>query len=139
MKKITTEDATSESIGTILTVAITVVIAAAAMVFFFGMAHEVDDMYVVSTSAKFVDDAIVITYHGGPDHDRLDHLNWTIYDGAGAKYAGAPAEKWLDHPEIGDSTGPIGAFSAGHYRVMVVATFFDGTQQVILDKDLVKS
>jgi flagellin-like protein len=133
------EDATSESIGTVLTVAITVTLAAAAMVFFFGMADEVEMTYVVSTSAKFVDDAIVITYHGGPDHDRLERLDWTIYNGTGSMYAGPPADKWLDHPEIGDTTGPIGSFSEGRYRVLVVATFEGETQQVILDKDLVKS
>jgi len=55
------DDATSESIGTILTVAITVVLAAFAVLYFFGMAYDVDDMYVVSTSAKFIDDAICPT------------------------------------------------------------------------------
>jgi flagellin-like protein len=138
MNRFNKEDATSESIGTVLTVAITVTLAAAAMAFFFGMADDVEMTYVVGASAKFVDDAIVVTYHGGPDHDRLERLDWSIYNGTGSKYAGPPANKWLDHPEIGDSTGPIGSFSEGRYRVLVVATFAGGSQQVILDKDLVK-
>jgi FlaG/FlaF family flagellin (archaellin) len=137
MKKINIEDATSESIGTILTVAITVVIAGMAMVMFFGMAHEVQDSYVVSASAKFVGDDIAITYHGGPDHDRLTRLDWSVYNSTGAKYDGDPADKGIDNPEVGDTTGTnTGPFSTGNYRVLVVGTFVDGAQQVILDKTI---
>ncbi len=133
------EDAASESIGTILAVAITVTLAAVIAVFVFGMAHDVQDTYVVSASAKFSGGDLVITYHGGPDHDKLGRLDWSVYNGTGVKYGGPPTDKWIDHPEIGDTTGTetTTPFEPGTYRVLVVATFVDGARQVILDKDIV--
>ncbi|MDG6256039.1 MAG: type IV pilin N-terminal domain-containing protein [Methanomicrobiaceae archaeon] len=137
MSTFNSEDAASESIGTVLAVAITVILAGIAMVMFFGMAHEVQDTYVVSTSVKFVDNDIVITYHGGTDQDKLERLDWSVYNSTGAKFNDTSVDTWLDHPEIGDTTGTTsGPFTPDTYRVVVVGTFADGAKQVVLDKTI---
>ncbi|HDR73474.1 MAG TPA: type IV pilin [Methanoculleus sp.] len=135
---INSEDAVSESIGTILAVAITVALAAIIAVFVFGMANEMQDTYVVGVSAKFVDEEIRITYHGGPDHDKLQRLDWRIFNSTGAKYNGSPTDKWLQNPKVGDTFGTEGhstanPFGPGTYRVQVIASFPDNAQQLMLD------
>ncbi len=122
------EDAVSPVIGVILLVAITVILGAIIAAFTFGMVGTVQKSYSVGASAQIYDDKIIVTYEGGPDQNSLSSttpLKVTLNGGEGFTPFTAPTK-------VGDMVSATHT-GDGQDHVIVVATFNDGTQQVILD------
>ena len=120
----TGEDAVSPVIGVILMVAITVILAAVIGAFVFGMGSGVQKTYTVSVTATQVNSTYIdFTVQGGADIAQVDYFNSTV---DGSNDAGYP------NPEVGHGWSSV-CDSAATNHVIVVATFKDGAQQVVLD------
>jgi hypothetical protein len=109
-------------------------IAALAVIFFiglnviiaavvFGIAGGVERTKTVAATAKQSGDDIFVTWQGGRDNGLVSSYAVTL-DDSGA-VAGFP-------PIVGNTTR-IGPGTAGADHVVVMATFTDGSQQVVLD------
>jgi len=150
MKFMNDEEAVSPVIGVILMVAITVILAAVIAVFVFGMAGDVQTTKTVAVTAKQVGSDITVTYQGGPDHGSVQGLNITLYEAdgspanitaiqpaaaAGVRGIGTDTSKaWIVSPDVGDALSmSCGATVEGQERIVVIATFGDGSSQVIYD------
>jgi flagellin-like protein len=140
------EEAVSPVIGVILMVAITVILAAVIAAFVFGMADSIDTQpRNVAATAQISGDYLVVTYQGGPDHDEVLSVNCS------AVVAGKTDATPIDNIGIAGDTLKVGyKWSArvlnneeagNNYPgdvivVTVSAKFNDGTEKVILDKNL---
>ena len=132
-------------IGEILLIAIVVVIAGVIASYVFGMGETFNRMYIIGTSANQIDtDTIDITYFGGKDSDSVLYLNVSVngyfYDDNGWD----PDEK---NTFNGNGTAPIQTGSVvslydntsipiitpDRDHVLIIASFVDGTKQVVLD------
>jgi hypothetical protein len=131
------ETATSESIGTIALVALTVILAAIILVFALNSAEKVDDGHILGFSAYAEKDLyenrfIHFTYHGGQSHDQLVHLNWTL-----SNLTAFSPEYNVTRPEVG-YTWESNEFTSSQwyppYRILIVATFDDDVKQVVFEK-----
>jgi archaeal flagellin N-terminal-like domain len=121
------DDAVSPVIGVILMVAITVILAAVIAAFVFGMAGNVQSTKNVAAVAEQVNaTGIVVTYHGGKDHPDVANLS--------IGFAGASPTIVKSYPDlkVGDVFHSV-AGTSGKDRVVVIAKFNDGKEQVILD------
>ena len=118
------EKAVSPVIGVILMVTITVILAAVIAAFVFTMPGTMNKTHLISVTASQINSTgLVVTYQGGPDHYSLETLNTTINNNL---------EDSIDTPRVGYSyTSNNG--TPGRDHVIVVATFTDNKQQVILD------
>jgi len=118
------EKAVSPVIGVILMVAITVVLAAVIAAFVFTMPGTMSKTHLVSVTASQINSTgLVVTYQGGPDHDSVEMMNTTINN---------VLEDSVEAPSVGYSyTSSNGSINRDH--IIVVATFTDNTQQIILD------
>ena len=136
------ENAVSPVIGVILMVAITVILAAVIGAFVFGMGGNVAKTYIVSvTAAQTGDDTVDITFQGGPDASAVESMNVTIgsayFDSAG-DYNALEQITFTDPVSVGktvtctDQTTNTDITSDRDHLV-VVATFVDGSKQVVLD------
>ena len=132
-------------IGEILLIAIVVVIAGVIASYVFGMGETFNKTYLIGTSANQIDtDTIDITYFGGKDSDFLLYLNVSVN---GYFYA---ENSWsLDEKNTfnGNGTTPIQTGTVvslyddntSNYithksdHVLIIASFVDGTKQVVLD------
>jgi flagellin-like protein len=127
------EDAVSPVIGVILMVAITVILAAVIAAFVFGMAGNVQKTRVVSVTTQQTNaTALVCTYQGGQDSSSVSFV------GCGVIPQGSTAQAvnvWMVNPTVGMQITNNNA-TAGRDHVLVVATFTDGTQQIIADNYL---
>jgi flagellin-like protein len=135
MKYTKNDEAVSPVIGVILMVAITVILAAVIAAFVFGMAGNIKSTKSVAATAQLINDGtntnIVVTYQGGPDNGLLattgTPLVATINDGPFDTPFSASAT-------VGSTaTTEKSAVAPSKDHVVVVATFNDGSQQVILD------
>jgi archaeal type IV pilus assembly protein PilA len=118
------EDAVSPVIGVILMVAITVILAAVIASYVFGMTAIIPSgRNVVATVSQPDSSHITVVYKGGPDQTLVKGLNITWPSGVTQSFA---------NPVVGSSFSTTGQF-AGKDHVVVVASFNDGTDQVILD------
>jgi len=129
------DDAVSPVIGIILMVAITVILAAVIAAFVFGMGGNIQRQYVVGAVVTQVSNSqIDVLYVGGPDDDSVDYITVRITTSDGIEIP----------PEILNGTngsvpepGSTSIVSSGNFtfndHVVVIATFFDGSQQVIMD------
>jgi len=114
----------SPVIGVILMVAATIVIAGVVMAMLGGFSPP-HKTYAVSAQATQIEDDIVVTYMGGPDDDYVASVKITR---VGTDTAG----HWINN--TGDSYTATGQGTPGKDdHVVVVATFDDGSTQVILD------
>ncbi|MBP2145902.1 ABC-type transport system involved in cytochrome c biogenesis permease subunit [Methanofollis sp. W23] len=124
------DDAVSSTIATILMVAVVVTLAAIVASFGFGSTGDLQENGIVgATATQYEDGTISVTYVGGMGDREIDHLNWTI--------DGVEQTNWLDH-EVGASATnatPI-ADPWGTHQVMVMATYLDGSSQVILNTQI---
>ncbi|MDI6720222.1 MAG: type IV pilin N-terminal domain-containing protein [Methanomicrobiales archaeon] len=130
MREIDSEEAVSETVGIILAVAITVMLAAWVAANVYGTAEKTKNTYLVSASAY--DDGIgniVVTYQGGQDHDKLVRLDVWILNGENQpdNWTWAP-------PEIGVTRKSNVPPTQKPDRIYIVATFIDGTEILIMDK-----
>jgi flagellin-like protein len=120
------EEAVSPVIGVILMVAITVILAAVIAAFVFGMAGNISKTKVVSaTLTRPNTSAIVTTFQGGQDATSVTSICWTV-DGANKQVQnGNPLP-------IGNSIS-FAAANPGKNHIVGIATFIDGSSQVIID------
>ncbi|MCK4938295.1 MAG: type IV pilin N-terminal domain-containing protein [Gammaproteobacteria bacterium] len=138
------EDAVSPVIGVILMVAITVILAAIIAPFVFSMGSSLSRHYIVAcTVSQISSEKIDITYVGGPDADALGYLSVTVTPGDPGnttditRTLGSLTDS-TDNPSVGATIavpGDTGQFAQMDH-VVIVATFLDGTKQVILEKYL---
>ena len=120
------EEAVSPVIGVILMVAITVILAAVIAAFVFGMTGNVQGTKVVSIGSKLVaDDNIELMINGGADLSGLNELKIT-FDGVDATTT--------DDLEGPFAVGDIITIDNVGGRLLVVGTWGDGAEQIILDK-----
>jgi len=138
------DEAVSPVIGTVLMVAVTVILAAVIAMYVFGLPANVTKTKVVAVSAQIgTNEDILITYQGGQDDDSVLSLKITAPDGSlwytssedGAltisTTPGTPVKPRIGAPMI--PTTPGGGWPPGPMHVMVVGVFSDGPGQVILD------
>ena len=89
------EEAVSPVIGTILMVAVTVILAAVIAMYVFGVPANVTKTKVVAASAQLgTNGDILITYQGGQDDDSLSSLKITAPDGS-MWYTEARMVRWF--------------------------------------------
>jgi flagellin-like protein len=143
MKKMSTygkgsEDAVSPVIGVILMVAITVILAAVIAAFVCGMAGNVSKTRSVAVTAQKIgsasgNPAVVVTNNGGPDVQDISWFNVSITTPNGAWINGSTTAN-----NITKSVGSTASFvtDQNRDRVIVTATFVDGTNQVVLDTNV---
>lgn len=123
------DEAVSPVIGTILMVAVTVILAAVIASFVFGSAGNVQKTKVVAATAQMTTTGdILVTYQGGPNDDSLTSVNITAPNGTVSAYA---------KPSVGTIMTLIPPsptdWPPGQKHVSVVGIFNDGASQVILD------
>ncbi len=117
------ESAVSESIGTILVVAVTVMMAALIMMYSSGLTQNVQKTYIVSVTATSGSDGNpLLVFKGGQDTQYLTSLT-TVYDDGTTELWPAPAVV------IGGSV-PV---RAGERHVKVIGNFNSKIDQVVLD------
>ena len=137
------EDAVSPVIGTILIVAVTVILAAIIGSYVFGAPQNVTKTKVVGATAELTTTgAIYVTFQGGGDSDKITSIsitapNGTTWDTSSADGALTLSPSTLATPKVGAvmklyPTSPSDWPSAQKH-VVVAGTFNDGTSQVILD------
>lgn len=138
------EEAVSPVIGTILMVAITVILAAVIAAFVFGMAGNIQKTKVVAaTVSKISSTQINVVYQGGQDASSFSYANIVTTPVATAFTNSTVINQSVTvaNPAIlGNSVGSItqlyntasGGYS-GRTEVVVTGIFSDGTNQVILD------
>jgi hypothetical protein len=110
------------------------------VVSFYGMIVAIQNTKVVSATAQQTDSThIVVTYQGGQDANIVRQLTATVTDSAGNSQTKTIGQSVQTTPlQIGSSVTFTGAFS-GKNHVVAVATFFDGTTQVIFDNYIISN
>ena len=140
------EDAVSPVIGVILMVAITVILAAVIAAFVFGMSDSVTpqkEVYVTATQGVAKDNEgtisiLTVTIKGGKDIGLLESIE-ILLNGTPEKMRGEGTTEgedetqWTKKLEVGNSNS-IKLEDSGH--VIVRATFEDGSQSVLLERDV---
>jgi archaeal type IV pilus assembly protein PilA len=123
------EEAVSPVIGVILMVAITVILAAVIAAFVFGMAGNIQKTKVVSaTLSRANSSAVTVTFQGGQDAGSLQTICWT------ANGANVGLQSTAGGTLAIGNTMSIAVNPNSH--VIGVATFTDGSQQVIIDTNI---
>jgi len=114
----------------ILMVAITVILAAVIAAFVFGMAGGISNTKSVAATATQQGTTVYVTYQGGQDAVDVDSINVQV-DGNDAGDFGT-----VDNNVADATVGATIDYTAGtieRNHVVAVATFIDGSSQVILD------
>jgi len=139
------EDAVSPVIGTVLMVAITVILAAVIGAFVFGVPQNIQKAKFMGSSIKVDTNGgtVLLSYHGGPDDISLTTIditapNGTVWYTSGTdgtltiKTASSPPPT---KPDIGAvmKLSPAPDWPAGKKRVLAVGLFNDGVHQIISD------
>jgi len=138
------DGAISEVVSTILLVAITVLLAAVIVAFVMGMTGNMQKGKIATSTISRVNGSYVtVTFVGGQNGKSVVGINWTVNGGAPATWiSGSSVTAGIqDHPSSGGilSVGAnalLAAPDSGKDRVLGIALFSDGSQQVILDKTL---
>ena len=120
------EEAVSPVIGVILMVAITVILAAVIAAFVFGMAGNIQKTKVVSVTLQRTSSTqVVATFQGGQDSGSVRGISFKV----GTTEVGAQSGS-----AIGTATLLTNVGANSH--VVAVATFTDGSQQVVIDTNI---
>jgi len=127
------DDAVSPVIGVILMVAITVILAAVIAAFVFGMASGVSKTKSVAATARQMGSDVMVTWQGGQDNSMVSSYNISVVTGNSSPLSSGMINVPGSPPVVGNSTKLTGWGSTTQDHVTVIATFNDGTQQVILD------
>jgi len=136
----------SPVIGVILMVAITVILAAVIGAFVFGMGGNVAKTYTVGvTAAQTGEDTVDVTFQGGQDASAVLSMNVSIgsayfnSETTEGTYDTDPSETFIQPFSVGktvtctdDAVGDDD-ITSDRDHLIVVATFRDGSQQVVLD------
>jgi archaeal type IV pilus assembly protein PilA len=137
------DSAVSPVIGVILMVAITVILAAVIAGFVFGMVGNVKGAKTVAVTVQQPEQTkITVMYQGGQDASEFSYGFVTVTPGTGSK-AGtltfnngttvAGTQSYLSNVVGNSVTITTTGDFAGRDRVVVVGTFSDSSQQVLLD------
>jgi FlaG/FlaF family flagellin (archaellin) len=110
-------------------VAITVILAAVIAAFVFGMASGVSKTKAVAATARQMQNDVIITWQGGQDNAQASGYNITVTNAT---------QSWTKSlsqspPIVGNTTAFPGAGTSGQDHVVVIASFSDGSMQVVLD------
>lgn len=127
MPFIKNESAVSETIGTVLVVALTVIMAALIAAFLFGAFNGVQPTRAIAVTAEQPDAThVFVVYHGGPDQGSLQNL--TILWPTG------PATL-VDFPAVGTTymNPPTFTPTGGRDHIIVTGIFVNNVKQVVLD------
>jgi len=139
------EDAVSPVIGTILMVAITVILAAVIGAFVFGVPTNIQKTKLMASSIHVdrIDGAVLLSYHGGPDDISLTTIHITAPNGTvwytsntdGSLTVNTASSPSPAKPRLGAvmKLQPAPDWPAGKKRVLAVGSFNDGVEQIILD------
>ena len=139
------EDAMSPVIGTILMVAITVILAAVIAAFVFAVPTNIQKTKFMGTSIQVERNqgAVLLSYHGGPDDVSLTSISITAPNGTIWYTSSADGDLTLNTASSPPPTKPkLGAvmtltpapdWPAGKKHVIAVGQFNDGVQQIIVD------
>ena len=139
------EEAVSPIIGTVLMVAITVILAAVIGTFVFGLPTNTPKAKLMGSSIQMerTEGALLLSYHGGPDDVSLTAINITAPNGTiwytssidGALTISTASSPPPVKPKIGAlmTLHPAPDWPSGQKHVIVVGSFNDGVQQIILD------
>jgi len=138
------EDAISEVVSTILLVAITVILAAVIVTFVMGMTSNMQKGKIATSTISRVNGSFVtVTFVGGQNAGSVIGINWTVNGAAPVTWIGGSSATAgiQDHPASGGilsigANALLAAPDSGKDRVMGIAVFTDGSQQVILDKTI---
>jgi flagellin-like protein len=139
------ENAVSPVIGTILMVAITVILAGVIGAFVFGVPTNIQKAKFMASSIQ-VDrngGAVLLSYHGGPDDISLTTIHITAPNGTvwytsstdGSLTINTASSPSPAKPNLGAvmKLSPAPDWPAGKKRVLAVGSFNDGVDQIILD------
>ncbi|MDO9326154.1 MAG: type IV pilin N-terminal domain-containing protein [Methanoregula sp.] len=133
-----TNDAVSEVIGTVLIVAVTVILAAiVASLAFSMMAANFQKAKLVSTSTSRIGNDILITYQGGTNDPDLSYIAINAPDSNTYKTSSTSGALTISgttvKPNVGAMMKLSGNATAQKNRVIVVGYFSDGVTVVLLD------
>jgi flagellin-like protein len=126
------ERAVSEVMGTILMVALVVILAAVIGALVFGLAGSMQSTNLVGVSAIKENNLILVTFTGGEKADQLYRLNVSINGNNAGALGTSP---WTTPIRVGNSSYFSGATS-GSDHLVITGWFADGTQQVVMDTNL---
>ena len=146
------EDAVSPVIGVILMVAIAVILAAVFGSSLFGIVSSMKKTYIVAaTASQPSPGTIMVTYHGGPNHDSVESITVMVDglqvdddgdSGNTSAIAGVDPGYTLTISNTSNTTANNGianlnggtlTITSGSNHVVVAARFADGSGWVILD------
>ena len=139
------EEAISPVIGTILMVAITVIIAAMIGSFVFGVPQNIQKTKFMGTSIQVerTQGVVLLSYHGGPDDVSLTSISVTAPNGTVWYTSSAEGDLTLNtesspaptKPKLGAvmTLTPAPDWPPGKKRVLVVGSYNDGNEQIISD------
>jgi len=138
------EDAVAPVIGTILLVAITVIIAAVIAMYVFGVPTNLTKIRVVAMTAQLETSGdIVLMYQGGQDDQsllsiRITAPNGTVWHPINTVGSLADSGSTFAKPDVGAvmklyPLSPVSDWPSGQKHIQVVGIFGDGVDQVILD------
>lgn len=143
------EEAVSPVIGVILMVAITVILAAVIAAFVFGMTGNVETQKNVVLSAKQIsNDQLQVTVQSGADLANLKHLRIEVtpdsgtpstwYTAEGSKSLESTTTTLSTSISVGSTytTSGTAPLSAGSDHVVIIGSFADGKEQMLLDTNL---
>lgn len=117
--------------GSILMVALVVILAAVIGTMVFGLAGNLQETQVVGvTAVKYNSTHIVVTYNGGDKADQLYNLSVSMN---GASQVSMTQGKT---PMIVGNSSYFGGVTTGSDHLVITGWFADGTQQVIMDTNL---
>ncbi|MGA2121729.1 MAG: type IV pilin N-terminal domain-containing protein [Methanoregula sp.] len=143
MRSKETEGGVSPVIGTMLMLAVTVILAAVIAAFVFGMAGAVQKQKSVAVTVSKPDGShIYVTYAGGQDAPLCNAVNVTVTSGSGNPVTYNPSLNGLGYMNSGGDVLVVGTevvatssmgFAGKNNRVVAVGNFNEGTQQVLLD------
>jgi flagellin-like protein len=142
-------EAVSPVIGTVLMVAVTVILAAVIASFVFGSATNIQKTKIVAATANLeTTGSIAIVYQGGQDDQYLSYITINAPNGTAIFYTSSEDGELTLCPPAGCNTvsdqkkpnmgaimklnkGPD--WPSGQRHIVVVGAFNDGVSQVILD------
>ena len=121
----------SPVIGVILMVAATIVIAGVVMTMLGGFSPPKKTYTVSISGSKNSTGGIILTCTGGPDYAMVDYINLTL-NGTDQKPGWGEVDG-KNEITVGSSHGWTGGNTTAADHIVAVATFIDGTKQVVLD------
>ena len=146
------EDAVSPVMGTILMVAVAVILAAIIASYVFGSASNVQKTKVVASTAQLENTgSISIVYQGGQDDSSLSYITISAPNASATFYTSSADGTLKLCPSSGCNTvtdqkrpnigavmklipiSPTSDWPTGQKHVVVTGTFNDGVNQIILD------